>query len=69
MLTGQSEAWLTINSGLALAARCKALGMENLVIERSEEIGDVWKKRYEYLSLHFPHWPDDLPYFSYPKHW
>lgn len=56
-------------NGLALAARCKALGMKNLIIERSEEIGDVWKKRYEYLSLHFPHWPDDLPYFTYPKHW
>lgn len=56
-------------NGLAMAARCKALGMDNLVIERSEEIGDVWKKRYEYLSLHFPHWPDALPYFNYPKHW
>lgn len=43
--------------------------MNSLIIERSEEIGDVWKKRYEYLSLHFPHWADDLPYFPYPKHW
>ena len=43
--------------------------MSNLIIERSDEIGDVWKKRYEYLSLHFPHWADDLPYFPYPKHW
>lgn len=60
---------LTNSSGLALAARCKALGMDNLIIERSEEVGDVWKKRYEYLSLHFPHWADDLPYFPYPKHW
>ncbi|KAI1455145.1 FAD/NAD(P)-binding domain-containing protein [Annulohypoxylon moriforme] len=56
-------------NGLALAAQCKALGMDNLIIERSEEIGDVWKKRYEYLSLHFPHWADDLPYFPYPKRW
>ncbi|KAF2153604.1 flavin-containing monooxygenase [Myriangium duriaei CBS 260.36] len=56
-------------NGLALAARCKALGLRNLIIERSDEIGDVWKKRYEYLSLHFPHWADDLPYFNYPKHW
>ncbi|CAH0022328.1 unnamed protein product [Clonostachys rhizophaga] len=56
-------------NGLALAARCKALGMDNLIIERSAEIGDVWKNRYEYLSLHFPHWADDLPYFPYPKHW
>ncbi|KAJ0104373.1 hypothetical protein J7T55_011157 [Diaporthe amygdali] len=36
---------------------------------QNEEIGDVWKKRYEYLSLHFPHWADDLPYFPYPKRW
>ncbi|GLA97328.1 hypothetical protein AtubIFM61612_007929 [Aspergillus tubingensis] len=56
-------------NGLALSARCKALGMDSLIIERSEEIGDVWKKRYEYLSLHFPHWADDLPYFPYPKLW
>lgn len=56
-------------NGLALAARCGALGLKALVIEKSAEVGDVWKKRYEYLSLHFPHWPDDLPYFSYPKHW
>ncbi|KAL4812327.1 hypothetical protein BDW67DRAFT_188762 [Aspergillus spinulosporus] len=56
-------------NGLALAARCKALGMETLIIERNESVGDVWKKRYEYLSLHFPHWADDLPYFPYPKRW
>ena len=58
-----------MSSGLALAARCKALGMDCLIIEQSADIGDIWKKRYEYLSLHFPHWPDDLPYFAYPKKW
>ena len=56
-------------NGLAMASRLKVLGMENLVIERSAEIGDIWKDRYEYLSLHFPHWPDHLPYMPYPKHW
>ncbi|KAL3458790.1 hypothetical protein BJX64DRAFT_301721 [Aspergillus heterothallicus] len=56
-------------NGLAMAARLKVLGMDNLIIERSDEIGDIWKKRYEYLSLHFPHWPDALPYFKYPQHW
>ncbi|KAJ5351879.1 hypothetical protein N7452_000853 [Penicillium brevicompactum] len=56
-------------NGLAMAARLKVLGMDNLIIERSDEIGDIWKKRYEYLSLHFPHWPDSLPYFKYPQHW
>ena len=43
--------------------------MDSLIIERMDAIGDIWKKRYEYLSLHFPHWPDALPYFPYPKHW
>ena len=52
-----------------MAARLKALGMDSLIIDQSAEVGDVWKKRYEYLSLHFPHWADDLPYFPYPKHW
>ncbi|KAF5511864.1 putative indole-3-pyruvate monooxygenase YUCCA4 [Colletotrichum siamense] len=56
-------------NGLALAAWCKALELNCLVVERSEEVGDVWKKRYEYLSLHFPHWADDLPFFRYPKQW
>ncbi|KAM0261466.1 hypothetical protein ACHAPA_009786 [Fusarium lateritium] len=56
-------------NGLATAARCNKLGMKTLIIEQSNEIGDVWKKRYEYLSLHFPHWPDALPYFKYPEHW
>ena len=43
--------------------------MDSLIIERSDEVGDIWKKRYEYLSLHMPHWQDDLPYLSLPKHW
>ncbi|EPE06817.1 flavin-containing monooxygenase [Ophiostoma piceae UAMH 11346] len=54
--------------GLNLAARCKYLGLKELIIER-DEVGDVWKKRYEYLSLHMPHWQDDLAYFPYPKTW
>jgi cation diffusion facilitator CzcD-associated flavoprotein CzcO len=56
-------------SGLVLAARLKALGVSNLIIERSEAVGEVWTKRYEYLSLHFPHWADHFPYFPYPDHW
>jgi cation diffusion facilitator CzcD-associated flavoprotein CzcO len=56
-------------SGLALAARLKALGVPNLIIERAAIIGDVWRNRYEYLSLHFPHWADHFPYFPYPEHW
>jgi cation diffusion facilitator CzcD-associated flavoprotein CzcO len=56
-------------NGLALAARLKALGVPTLIVERAATVGEVWRKRYEYLSLHFPHWADHLPYFPYPEHW
>ncbi|WWC65532.1 uncharacterized protein I303_108150 [Kwoniella dejecticola CBS 10117] len=56
-------------NGLALAARLKFLGVKALIVDRGAEIGEVWTKRYEYLSLHFPHWADHFPYFPYPDHW
>ncbi|WVW81123.1 hypothetical protein I302_103114 [Kwoniella bestiolae CBS 10118] len=56
-------------NGLALAARLKVLGVKALIVDHSAEIGEVWTKRYEYLSLHFPHWADHFPYFPYPEHW
>ena len=52
-----------------MAARCQALGIKTLIIERNERIGDNWRQRYEALSLHFPHYADHLPYMSYPGHW
>ncbi|WVQ67491.1 uncharacterized protein L199_005691 [Kwoniella botswanensis] len=56
-------------NGLVLAARLKVLGVKTLIVDHSAEIGEVWTKRYEYLSLHFPHWADHFPYFPYPDHW
>ncbi|WVF69450.1 hypothetical protein IAT40_004227 [Kwoniella sp. CBS 6097] len=56
-------------NGLALSARLKALGVTTLIVDHSAEIGEVWTKRYEYLSLHFPHWADHFPYFPYPEKW
>lgn len=56
-------------SGLQLAARLKVLGVRVLIIERNAQIGEVWRKRYEYLSLHFPHWADHFPYLPFPQHW
>ncbi|ORY26986.1 putative flavin-containing monooxygenase [Naematelia encephala] len=57
------------HNGLMTAARFKALGVTCLVVEKNERIGDNWRKRYEALSLHFPHWPDHFPYMPYPEHW
>ncbi|KAK2595992.1 hypothetical protein N8I77_013504 [Diaporthe amygdali] len=56
-------------NGLMLAAHLKALGVPALTIEKSDIIGEIWRKRYEYLSLHFPHWADHFPYFPYPEQW
>lgn len=47
----------------------KALNVPTLIIEKEPVIGQVWRGRYEYLSLHFPHWADHFPYFPYPEHW
>ncbi|KAJ9649829.1 hypothetical protein H2198_010847 [Neophaeococcomyces mojaviensis] len=55
--------------GLHIAARLKALGVNTLIVERNPRIGDNWRNRYEYLSLHLPHWADHFPYFPYPDHW
>jgi cation diffusion facilitator CzcD-associated flavoprotein CzcO len=57
------------HNGLMMAARCKALGIPALIIERNKKIGDNWRDRYEALSLHFPHWEDHFPYMPYPEHW
>ena len=39
-------------SGLDVAARLKALGVDTLVVEKNERIGDNWRSRYEALCLH-----------------
>lgn len=39
------------------------------MVERNQRIGDNWRNRYEYLSLHLPHWADHFPYFPFPDHW
>jgi hypothetical protein len=41
-------------SGLAIAARLKALDVSALVVDKNERIGDSWRKRYDCLSLHDP---------------
>jgi phosphoglycerate dehydrogenase-like enzyme len=41
-------------SGLGVAANLKVLGVDTLVIEKSERVGDNWRKRYEALCLHDP---------------
>ena len=55
--------------GLTVAARLGQLGVDTLVVERNDRVGDNWRKRYHSLVLHDPVWYDHLPYLPFPDHW
>ncbi|KAF9237573.1 FAD/NAD(P)-binding domain-containing protein [Melanogaster broomeanus] len=57
------------HSGLDVAARLKMFGLNALVVERNEHIGDNWRKRYAALCLHDPVWYDHMPYLPFPPSW
>jgi len=52
-------------SGLDVAARLKMLGINALVVERNQRIGDNWRKRYAALCLHDPVCESDIPSLFY----
>ncbi|KAI6115931.1 FAD/NAD(P)-binding domain-containing protein [Pisolithus sp. B1] len=56
-------------SGLDAAVRLKALGVNALIIERNERIGDNWRNRYAALRLHDPVWCHHMPYLPFPPNW
>lgn len=56
-------------SGLTVAANLKLMGVDTLILEKSERVGDGWRKRYGSLILHDPVWADHLPYMPYPESW
>lgn len=41
-------------SGLEVGARLKALGVDALIVDKNEKVGDNWRSRYEALCLHDP---------------
>ncbi|KAI6105040.1 FAD/NAD(P)-binding domain-containing protein [Pisolithus croceorrhizus] len=56
-------------SGLTVAARLKALGINALVVERNKRIGDNWRNRYATLCTHSIVWHDHFPYMPFPSSW
>ncbi|KAG5982192.1 hypothetical protein E4U55_002210 [Claviceps digitariae] len=56
-------------AGLTAAARLKALGINSLIIDRNERVGDNWRNRYDQLVLHDPVWYDHMPYMNFPPQW
>lgn len=56
-------------SGLMLAARLNQLNINTLVVERTERIGDIWRKRYRSLKLHNDLCMNHFPYMPFPETW
>lgn len=50
--------------GLTIAARLKAFGYNVLIVDANERIGDNWRHRYKFLSLHDPYYYHKLPYID-----
>ena len=53
-------------AGLSIAARLRQLGVDTLIIDRHERIGDNWRKRYHSLTLHNEVHVNHLPYMPFP---
>lgn len=53
-------------AGLGVAARLSALGVDTLLIDRHERVGDNWRKRYHSLTLHNEVHVNHLPYMPFP---
>ena len=56
-------------AGLGVAARLRQLGVDALIIDRMERVGDNWRKRYHSLCLHNEVWVAHLPYLPFPPSW
>jgi putative flavoprotein involved in K+ transport len=56
-------------SGLMAAARLGQLNVKTLVVERSERVGDVWRKRYRSLRLHNEICMNHFAYMPFPDTW
>ncbi|EKM60232.1 uncharacterized protein PHACADRAFT_203479 [Phanerochaete carnosa HHB-10118-sp] len=57
------------HSGLEVAARLKHLRVSYLAIEKHARIGDNWRMRYDFLTLHDPIWVNHMPYLPFPTCW
>src|SRR5262245_29040432 len=53
-------------AGLSIAARLHQLGIDALIVDRHERVGDNWRKRYHSLTLHNEVHVNHLPYLPFP---
>ncbi len=55
--------------GLMAAARLRQMGVDVLIVDRHERVGDNWRERYHSLTLHNETWGNSLPYLPFPDTW
>ena len=55
--------------GLGIAASLGVLGVDTLVIDKHERVGDAWRKRYHNLVLHNEVFVDHMPYMPFPSNY
>ncbi len=53
-------------AGLMVAAHLGQLGVDTLVVDKNERVGDNWRHRYESLCLHNPLEMNGFPYLPFP---
>jgi cation diffusion facilitator CzcD-associated flavoprotein CzcO len=56
-------------AGLSVAARLGALGVDTLIVDRHERIGDNWRLRYHALTLHNEVHVNHMPLMPFPPTW
>lgn len=55
------------HSGLMLAAHLRQLGVDALVVDKNERVGDTWRNRYHSLALHTQTDMVQLPFMPFPS--
>jgi cation diffusion facilitator CzcD-associated flavoprotein CzcO len=56
-------------AGLGIAACLNILGVDTLVVDKHERVGDAWRKRYRNLVLHNEVFVDHMPYMPFPPNY
>ena len=56
-------------AGLSIAARLTQLGVDTLIVDKEERVGDNWRNRYHALVLHNQVHVNHLPYMPFPPNW
>jgi cation diffusion facilitator CzcD-associated flavoprotein CzcO len=53
-------------AGLSIGARLHQLGVDTLIVDKHDRVGDNWRKRYHSLTLHNEVYVNHLPYLPFP---